>query len=181
MENFKFILLSLIVLGIMGLIGYWAIFTIEPGNIHAYKQKQQQLEEKNKELESELVKLKSELGVLQALQEKQPENGTVAESEETPPAPTTSTAALKHQSLINDIQKLIDDGVFMKENSVGTRVGTVQTFLNIYHKTSKRIDNAYGPGMKTDVINFQKAQGLTADGEAGPSTFRKMIEWLKKQ
>ncbi|HBB54043.1 TPA: hypothetical protein DHS24_02780 [Candidatus Nomurabacteria bacterium] len=69
----------------------------------------------------------------------------------------------------------------MKEKSQGTRVGTVQTFLNIYNNTSKLVDNDYGPGTKTDVMNFQKAEGITVDGEAGPGTFRKMIEWLKKQ
>ncbi|HYD90300.1 MAG TPA: peptidoglycan-binding domain-containing protein, partial [Flavobacterium sp.] len=83
--------------------------------------------------------------------------------------------------LINELQKLIDDNIFMKEKSSGTRVGTVQTFLNLYNNTSKRVDNDYGAGTKADVIKFQKAVGLTADGEAGPNTYRKMIEWLKKQ
>ncbi|MCE9548824.1 peptidoglycan-binding protein [Candidatus Nomurabacteria bacterium] len=69
----------------------------------------------------------------------------------------------------------------MKEKSRGTRVGTVQTFLNIYNGTTKKVDNDYGAGTKADVIKFQKAVGLTADGEAGPSTFAKMIDWLETQ
>ena len=69
----------------------------------------------------------------------------------------------------------------MKLKSKGTRVGTVQEFLNIYNNTSKKVDNDYGAGTKTDVVNFQKKEGLTADGEAGPTTFVKMIDWLKKQ
>jgi peptidoglycan hydrolase-like protein with peptidoglycan-binding domain len=67
----------------------------------------------------------------------------------------------------------------MKEKSQGTRVGTIQTFLNIYNNTSKKIDNDYGASTKADIIKFQKNEGLTADGGAGPSTFRKMIDWLK--
>ena len=69
----------------------------------------------------------------------------------------------------------------MKVGSKGTRVGTVQNFLNLYNKTSKRVDNDYGKTTKTDVIAFQKAVGLTQDGETGPTTYKKMIEWLKKQ
>ncbi|PIZ53219.1 hypothetical protein COY25_03820 [Candidatus Uhrbacteria bacterium CG_4_10_14_0_2_um_filter_41_7] len=69
----------------------------------------------------------------------------------------------------------------MKAKSSGTIVGVVQEFLNIYNKTSNRIDNDYGPGTQKAVTAFQKAQGITADGEAGPGTFRKMIDWLKKQ
>lgn len=69
----------------------------------------------------------------------------------------------------------------MKEKSQGTRVGTLQAFLNIYNNTSKKVDNDFGAGTKTDVINFQKAEKLLADGEAGPGTFQKMIDWLKKQ
>jgi len=182
MENFKFMLVSIIILAVLALVGYWAIFTIEPGNVNVDRQKQQELEDKNKELEKEVEGLKSELGLLQATQEeqvKQAEDALIAESEKNPPA--TTPASSKYQSLINDLQKLVADNVFMKEGSRGTRVGTVQTFLNTYNKTSKKIDNDYGKGMKADVAAFQKTQGLTADGEAGPSTFRKMIEWLKKQ
>lgn len=177
MENFKFILFSIIILVLVGLIGYWAVFTIEPGDIYAYKQRQRELETRNKELEKELEKLKSELGVLRFEQEKQ--ETALLETEEEPSqiAPTSS----KYQSLIGELQKLVDDNVFMKVGSRGTRVGTVQTFLNLYNKTSKKVDNDYGAGTKTDVMNFQKAEGLTVDGETGPVTYRKMIEWLKKQ
>ncbi|MBI2630677.1 peptidoglycan-binding protein [Candidatus Nomurabacteria bacterium] len=69
----------------------------------------------------------------------------------------------------------------MKVGSKGTRVGTIQKFLNLYNKTSKPVDNDYGPGLKADVTAYQKAAGTTADGETGPATYKKMIEWLKKQ
>ncbi|PIR68691.1 hypothetical protein COU48_02755 [Candidatus Nomurabacteria bacterium CG10_big_fil_rev_8_21_14_0_10_03_31_7] len=69
----------------------------------------------------------------------------------------------------------------MKLKSIGTRVGTVQNFLNVYNKTSNKIDNSYGASTQKAVASFQKTQGMTADGEAGPSTFSKMIDWLKKQ
>ena len=179
MEKLKFIILSAIVIGVIGLVGYWAVMTIEPGNAHFYKEKQEELEAKNLALELEVAELKNELLNLQA------DQGSAAPAPD--PAPATSTppaqpsVSSKNQTLINELQKLITDKVFMKVGSKGTRVGTVQKFLNLYNKTDKPIDNDYGPGMKTDVTNFQKAVGLTADGEAGPGTYQKMIDWLRKQ
>ena len=92
----------------------------------------------------------------------------------------TPTAVNKNQTLINELQKLIDDGVVMKLKSRGSRVGTLQKFLNIYNKTSNKVDNDFGASTKTVLIDFQKDQGLPADGEAGKTTFEKMIDWLEK-
>ncbi|MDE2031162.1 MAG: peptidoglycan-binding protein [Patescibacteria group bacterium] len=69
----------------------------------------------------------------------------------------------------------------MKLKSTGSRVGTVQNFLNIYNNTSSKVDNDYGASTQKAVMAFQKDQGLSADGQAGSSTFAKMISWLKKQ
>ena len=101
-----------------------------------------------------------------------------APSENESPAPQPNS---KYQTLIGELNKLISDNIFMKVGSRGTRVGTIQNFMNIYNKTSKKVDNDYGEGTKTDVANFQKAAGLPADGQAGPATYQKMIDWLKKQ
>ncbi|MBP6883925.1 MAG: peptidoglycan-binding protein [Candidatus Pacebacteria bacterium] len=190
MQNFKFILVSLIVLVVIGFLGYWAIFTIEPGNVHADKQKQRDLEEQNTELTKQVNELQSQLASLQATQAEEaaqpkPETPTTPAvgMEEKPiktPATTPTTTTSKNQTLINELQKLADDKVYMKVGSQGTRVGTVQNFLNLYNKTSTRIDNDYGATMKKNVAAFQKAQGITADGEAGPTTYLKMIAWLKK-
>ena len=177
MENFKFILISIIIIAGMGLLGYWAVRTLEPGDVYVSKQKQIALEEKNQELEKEIRELKNQLA---ALEPKETEKPTVTPTTTTTPT-KPATVTYKYQSLINDLQKIVTDKVFMKEGSQGTRVGTVQTFLNIYNKTSKKVDNDFGAGTKTDLIIFQKAEKITADGEAGPGTFQKMIDWLKKQ
>jgi len=175
MENLKFIIFSVITLVILGLVGYWAFFTIEPGDIHASRQIQKELEEKNKKLEEEIEKLKSELAILRPAEIEEPAEEKSVEK------PVETTATLKHQNLINKLQELVDENVLMKEKSRGTRVGTVQTFLNIYNNTSKKVDNDFGKTTKADVIAFQKKEGLTADGEAGATTFQKMIDWLKNQ
>lgn len=179
MENLKFILISIIILIIVGVVGYWAISTIEPGSVYVEKQKQQELEQENEKLQEEIKKLTDELEDLKSGQEQLIIDNVNKEVEQQ--STENINTKLKYQSLINDLQKLIDDNIYMKEKSRGTRVGTVQTFLNIYNNTSKKIDNDYGAGTKADVLKFQEAEGLTADGEAGPSTFQKMIAWLEKQ
>lgn len=176
MENFKSTLFLIIILTIVIIMGYWAVSTIEPGNVFVSREKQQALEQKNSDLEKEVEKLKNELATLQPEEISTPQTETPEE-----PTPNNPTPASKYQSLINDLQKLSDDKVYMKEKSRGTRVGTIQTFLNIYNNTSKKVDNDYGSGTKADIIKFQKAVGLTQSGETGPTTYQKMIEWLKKQ
>jgi murein L,D-transpeptidase YcbB/YkuD len=178
MEKFKFALLFIIIIACLGLLGYWAFSTIEPGDAHFYKEEQQKLEEENAALTKEVAELKNELAALQS-GEKEPEPAPVVKPAEKPaPTPTTT---YKYQSLINELQKLADDNIFMKAGSKGTRVGTIQNFMNIYNKTAIKVDNDYGAKLKADVMSFQKAVGVTADGETGPSTYKKMIEWLKKQ
>ena len=69
MENLKYILISLIILVLLGLIGYWAIFTIKPGNILMEKQRVDELSARNQELEQEIKDLKSQLAILQPIEQ----------------------------------------------------------------------------------------------------------------
>lgn len=102
-----------------------------------------------------------------------------APAPQTPSTPAPSSG--ENSSLITALQKLADDNVLMKKGSRGTRVGTVQEFLNIYNGTDSKIDNDFGATTENQIKAFQKSEGLTADGQAGPGTYKKMIEWLKKQ
>ncbi|MEK7569450.1 MAG: peptidoglycan-binding domain-containing protein [Patescibacteria group bacterium] len=171
MQNLKAALLVVGVIIAIGVLGWWAFQTLEPGDVHAERERIKTLENESEELREKVKNLENELARLAPPEPAQ---------ESPPPAPEPAPVSSKYQSLIGDLQKLTDDKVYMKVGSKGTRVGTVQNFLNIYFKTSKKIDNDYGKGMKTDVANFQKAVGLTADGETGPATYEKMIDWLKK-
>jgi murein L,D-transpeptidase YcbB/YkuD len=182
-ENFKFGLISVIALGGIGLLGYWAFTTLERGDVSVYRQKIEALQDENDALHKEVADLKSELGSVEAEQEQAAlaENNPPAETPKPETPPPTITTTYKNQTLINELQKLITDNIYMKVGSKGTRVGTIQKFLNLYNKTSKPVDNDYGAGLKADVLAYQKAVGITADGETGPATYKKMIEWLKKQ
>ncbi|HAE36700.1 MAG: Cell surface protein [Candidatus Nomurabacteria bacterium GW2011_GWF2_35_66] len=193
MENFKSILVLIIILGIVSLIGFWAISTIESGDDHLSNQQQKELENKNKELEKEIVALKNQIKEIVANNEKELMNTKEAPSEEDAtkqagsvqpivkdPA-TTEPAVLKYQTLINELQKILNSKMILKKGSQGVSVGSVQKFLNIYNKTSNRVDNDYGTSTVTAVTKFQKDQGITVSGETGVTTTSRMIDWLKKQ
>ncbi|OGI64066.1 hypothetical protein A3H53_04115 [Candidatus Nomurabacteria bacterium RIFCSPLOWO2_02_FULL_40_10] len=171
MEKLKFALFAIVTLGLLGIFGYWAVTTIQSGTEHAKEQKIETLEKENAELKKDLEKLTSEFGTAQAkIKELTPEVKKEPE-----------VVVYKHQSLIDELQKLIDGKTLLKQKSSGPKVGTVQKFLNIYNDTTKKVDNSYGIGTAKVVSDFQKDVGLNPNGESGSSTFVKMIEWLKKQ
>lgn len=110
----------------------------------------------------------------------EPEEGEESSEpqEETPVAQSELSA--EDQQTLNELEDLIVDNIFMKEGSRGTRVGTVQKFLNIYFDEQSGVDNQYGPGTKARVRAFQEEEGLEADGLAGPATYRVMADILKQ-
>ncbi len=180
MDKLKFALLSIVVLFLMGLLGYWSVATLQTGTEYQASQELKKLRAENSDLKVELADLQDEVNTLQSSAKESPVDVAPA------PVPTKTPSSqpsnvYKNQSLINDLQKLVDGNVLMKLNSAGTRVGTVQKFLNLYNNTTNKVDNGYGAATEKAVAAFQKDQGLTADGQAGRGTFSKMIDWLKKQ
>lgn len=190
METFKSISISIIILIVLGGIGYWAVSTMQSGSEFETNQIIKKLQDENKQLKESLKDITKELDSFKSKKEevqvetREPE--VIPQVETKPvttkaPTTTTTTTTYKYQSLISELQKVVDANVFMKLGSTGTRVGSLQKFLNIYNKTSTKIDNDFGLTTQKAIMAFQKAQGLKADGEVGPTTIKKMIEWLKKQ
>ncbi len=178
METLKSWVFSILILAVLGGLGYFAFTSMESGAEHAKNEKISMLEDENETLKKEVEDLTKELEKYRPAEVvKVPEVTTEEPVAEAPQEPSV----YKNQALINELQKLITDNVNMKLGSKGTRVGTVQKFLNIYNNTNNKIDNAYGESMKKAVLAFQKKEGLTADGNANPATYQKMIDWLKKQ
>jgi murein L,D-transpeptidase YcbB/YkuD len=183
MENFKFTLSSILIIGLLCVAGYWAFSTIESGSSHVDNQKLKELENKNKNLEKELIDLKKEISLLEAdkeeakIAEEKVEQEVLADKIVEPTTPEVVVS--KYQTLINELQKLASGKIYLQNKSQGPAVGTVQKFLNIYNNTSAKVDNDYGTSTGTAIKAFQKAQGLTVDGETGPNTYLKMISWLK--
>jgi sugar-specific transcriptional regulator TrmB len=182
MEKLKFTLFSIIVLFVLGFIGYWAFVNIQSGSEHAISQKLEQFQNENEDLKEEVFELKKELATVKSEFE-MPAVATIVDPSKqiVDDVKSTETTIYKYQVLIDELEKLVKDNVLMKLKSIGSRVGTVQKFLNIYNNTKNKIDNDYGLGMVKLVTAFQKDQGLKMNGEAGVSTFNKMIDILKKK
>lgn len=195
-ENLKFTIVSILTLALLGAFSYWAFSSIESGSSHIESQKQKEMEQKIVDLTDENYQLKRQLGLLEELKKEDPLVGIETKNQEVdktkdipakpvepikPKAPTTDTSSksYKYQSLIDEIQGLVNKLTYLKAKSQGPAVGTVQKFLNLYNNTNNKIDNDYGPVTVTAIKIFQKAQGLTDDGEAGVDTFKKMVSWLK--
>jgi predicted RNase H-like nuclease (RuvC/YqgF family) len=176
MNKFKFFIFSITTLAILGLGVYWAFVSIESGSTHVSKEKVEALENRNDELEEEIEDLKNELTLY-----KEKEEQEVLEEITEEKTQNQEITTYKYQNLIDEIQDLINDKIVMKVGSKGTRVGTIQNFLNLYNNTTKRVDNDYGKTTKTDIANFQKKVELSQTGETGITTYQKMIDWLKSQ
>ncbi len=61
-----------------------------------------------------------------------------------------------------------------KLGSSGSEVKQIQTKLKNWGYFNDKIDGIYGPKTQAAVIWFQKKNGLTADGIAGPATLKAM-------
>lgn len=64
--------------------------------------------------------------------------------------------------------------------SRGSGVSWLQTALNKANNAGLDVDGQFGSGTKQAVVNFQKANGLEADGIAGPATINKLVEVIKR-
>jgi murein L,D-transpeptidase YcbB/YkuD len=184
MQNFKFTLVILIILAILVLGGYWAFSTLESGPEHFSRKVDTQLDsEAEEEILAEVKKEEIVIEPIVPIEEKKEEKVEIKKEavKEITKEVEKKEISSKYEELITSLEKLITDNVYMKKGSKGTRVGTVQNFLNIYNKTSSRIDNDYGEATISAIKKFQKEQGLVADGEAGKNTFEKMVSWLEKQ
>lgn len=110
-----------------------------------------------------------------------PEDTSTNEEPVTEETATSPELSSSEKELVTSLGRLIDDNIYMKVGSRGTRVGTVQEFLGYYFPDkSISIDNDYGPGTKSLVEQFQVAEGLTADGQAGPVTYQTMIDVIEE-
>ena len=63
---------------------------------------------------------------------------------------------------------------FSKNGSTGAEVKAIQETLKDRGLYSGSIDGIYGAGTQAAVKKFQKQQGLTADGIAGPLTLKRL-------
>ncbi len=158
MKSFSFTLISLLVIGGLGVGGYFALISLKDPTEYISKDS-------------------AKIGDLHQV-ETEPQT-TVVE----PPAPEP-VVVTEPEPVTNDlkssIQGLIDKKITLKLGSKGPSVGYIQQFMNSYFKKSLKVDNDFGKTLETNVKAFQKATGVTQTGQIGPTTLGKMIDWLNK-
>ncbi len=164
MNELKFQLTTFALVAFLAFGGYWAFATLDRGITYQSEETVAVVDIENTE-PIEIVEPVS--------------NETPAETTE-PAVNTQTPLSAEDQKTLEELEDLIVDNIFMKEGSRGTRVGTVQKFLNIYLDEQAGVDNQYGPGTLKRVKEFQEKEGLEADGLAGPSTYRRMADILKQ-
>lgn len=178
MEQFKLFLFTIISVSFLFGAGYWALKNIETGSEHATTQKARILEKENNLLKKELEGLKN-YSYNDDFEQKEKE--LVLDLEKKEESTKETVFVYKHQSLLADLQSTLDKNVLIKLKSKGPDVGFVQKFLNIYYNKNFRIDNDFGLKTKDLILDFQKKNNLTQNGEVDSNTLIKMIEWLRSQ
>ena len=80
-----------------------------------------------------------------------------------------------------DISALTDHTGYLKVGDEGNPVRTLQEVLSQLDCYSNYIDGVFGPKTRSAVEQFQKRQGLKADGIVGPATLSELgAEYLRK-
>ena len=173
LENLKSYFIILLVVGVLGVGAYWAVDSLQVDS----KEFDTQKTDIRPIIVNDPTGYSPGQGVTTSTESPTTQKPTTTTT--TPAKPTVNQGVFGE--LKSALQKLVDDNVLMKKGSRGTRVGTIQEFLNIYNGTDAKLDNDFGATTESQVKNFQKAEGLSADGQTGTGTYKKMIEWLDKQ
>lgn len=163
MNELKFQLTTFGLVAFLAFGGYWAFATLDRGITY--------------QSEETVSVVDIETEPTEVIEPVPAENEVVTEQ---PTVASNTPLSAEDEQTLAELEDLIVDNIFMKEGSRGTRVGTVQKFLNTYLDEQSRVDNQYGPGTLRRVKTFQEREGLEADGLAGPSTYRRMADILKQ-
>ncbi|MDD3694103.1 MAG: peptidoglycan-binding domain-containing protein [Candidatus Pacebacteria bacterium] len=182
MNEIKYQITQLIFLILLGLGAYWALTHLDNGVSYTSEKlvQQQDLTEQN-DIEDQEIDLFPEVEIGERSETPTEETESTPSESETSSQPSQQQQSSSHPELVSALEKLISDNIYMKVGSRGTRVGTVQKYLALYFSDKNvSVDNDYGNGTRDLVREFQTKEGLDADGQAGPSTYQKMIDLLKK-
>jgi hypothetical protein len=104
-----------------------------------------------------------------------PQYGVVTKGTDTVATSTTKASTKTAADNGNPYTAPASTGVTLKKGSKGESVKWVQYELNQW-KSSLSVDGEFGTNTETQVKAYQKAYGLTVDGQVGPKT----IAMLKK-
>ncbi len=151
MNEFKYQFVNVLLLALLGFGIYWAFTTIDNGIIYDKDLIEDPAPEQQvKEPETPIFSNTKPQGDLNT--EPVQSNPSVVDAQE----PKERVLSENEQYLVTKLEGLIKDKIQMKKKSRGTRVGTVQKFLNLYFGKEEVVDNQYGPGTIERVKQFQQ-------------------------
>lgn len=176
MNEFKYQIVQFLFLILLGLGAYWALTHLDTGVSYSRDQVIEDIQEIEPVNPDQVVNAVNSETVLVA-----EEVSTETDTDTNPVPDATETVAVTSNSvLISDLQKLVDDNAAMDSGANGSRVGTVQKFLDEYFTDRVvSVDNDFGPTTKRLVKEFQQKELNGGDGRIGPNTLKAMIEYLK--
>lgn len=174
MKQFGFTLITVLFIALLGYGGYYAVASLKDpksyvsdsgeriGDIHRVATSTDEGDEKSMyELDTKLT-----------LQ--------VASSTQAVLAATSSTATATN-GLQTRLETLISKNIVVKQGDKGDYVGTIQMFMNEHYNKTSKIDNDFGKNLVADVKKFQAENKISATGQVGSQTQKKMLEFVKKQ
>lgn len=174
MKQFGFTLITVLFIGLLGYGGYYAVTSLKDpktyvsdsgeriGDIHRVATTTDEGGEKSV--------FELDLGLATE----------TASSTEAVLAATSSTAT-SGSSLTARLETLISKNIVIKQGDKGEYVGTIQMFMNAHYNKSAKIDNDFGKNLLADVKKFQSENKISATGQVGAQTQKKMLELAKKQ
>jgi len=180
MENFKFSLVSFLLVLLLAGVGVLAYLALERGDESGLKQQVAQLQSQVASYEKQLAErdrtiaqLESDVSsvAVSSVQESQSQEPVV--EPETIPGQSTDSDLLSH------VRSLRDRNIVLEPGDRGGSVRIVQEFLNEYHGRSGGIDGDFGPTTRELVEDFQEEERIMVDGGVGSGTLGAMIEWLE--
>lgn len=168
MKRFAFTLTTLLIVGLLGYGGYFAVRSLTDPRSYVPD---------TTEKVGDIQRVTSGLSSAQT-----PEPTPVSQPDAaiTPattavPAPVSTEKTLAERLQVIDQQNLV-----LKKGSKGIAVGTVQEFMNAYYKKNLKVDNDFGKTLEADMKKFQIAMKITPTGQLGDKTLQQMIAWAKK-
>ncbi len=168
MKRHAFTLTTILIVGLLGYGGYFAIKNLTDPKLYIPN-----TTEKVGDIQRITTGV-SDIQLPEAVAVSQPDTVTV------PEVAGVTTPATETKTLAERLQVIDQQNLVLKKGSKGIAVGTVQEFMNAYYKKNLRTDNDFGKILEADMKKFQTAMKITPTGQLGEKTLQQMIAWAKK-
>ena len=170
MKRIGFTVVTLLIIGLLGYGGYYAIASLKDPKTYIPV---------NSEKIGDIHRVATSTDdvAVRSVYEQKP----VISTDSATATATTTTTSHEGTDLQTRLQALITQKIVLKKGSKGDAVKTIQEFMNQYFKSNYKIDGDFGKTLETNVKKFQTANKITATGQVASKTMQAMVDWLAKQ